>query len=106
MVGAYANTVSSRLATLAGEKSAFLYRLPNPPASLHLFCCLIIALSGGGRWHASLAIPSGRGLQQEHLTAVDQDKLMSRLLRAHSGLMSFYEELDNIRARRGREVGS
>ncbi len=92
MVRGIWNTVSSRLATLAGEKSAFLYRL-QIRRRLSICFVLIIALmlAGDGMllWQFHLV-----RVQQEHLTAVDQQLIA--VLRAHSGLMSFYEELDTF----------
>ena len=86
------NTVSSRLATLAGEKSAFLYRL-QIRRRLSICFVLIIALmlAGDGMllWQFHLV-----RVHQEHLTAVDQQLIA--VLRAHSGLMSFYEKLDTF----------
>src|SRR5260370_27302967 len=93
------NTVSSGLATLAGEKSAFLYRL-QIRRRLSICFVLIIALmlAGDGMllWQFHLA-----RVHHEHLTAVDQQLIA--VLRAHSGLMSFYEKLDTFA--RGEDAG-
>lgn len=84
--------ISSRLAALAGQQYAFLYRL-QIRRRLSICFALIIALMLAGNcvllWQFHLV-----RVQQEHLTAVDQQLIA--VLRAHSGLMSFYEKLDTF----------
>jgi HAMP domain-containing protein len=86
------NSISSRLEAIVGEKYAFLYRM-RIRRRLSICFALIIALMLAGNcvllWQFHLV-----RVQQEHLTAVDEQLIA--VLRAHSGLMSFYERLDTI----------
>jgi formate hydrogenlyase transcriptional activator len=86
------NTIYSRLATIADGNYAFLYRL-QIRRRLSICFALIIALMLAGNcvllWQFHLV-----RVQEEHLTAVDQQLIA--VLRAHSGLMSFYEKLDTF----------
>jgi PAS domain S-box-containing protein len=86
------NSISSRLEAIAGEKYAFLYRM-RIRRRLSICFALIIALMLAGNcvllWQFHLV-----RVQQEHLTAVDEQLIA--VLRAHSGLMSFYEKLDTF----------
>jgi PAS domain S-box-containing protein len=92
MIRGIGNAISSRLATIGGEKYAFLYRL-QIRRRLSICFALIIALMLAGNcfllWQFHLV-----RVQHEHLTAVDQQLIA--VLRVHSGLMSFYEKLDTF----------
>jgi formate hydrogenlyase transcriptional activator len=84
------NTISSRLKGIAGENSSFLYCLQiHRRLSICFILIIALMLAGNGvlLWQFRLV-----RLQQEHLTALDQQLIA--VLRAHSGLLSFYEKLD------------
>ena len=86
------NTISSRLKRIAGEKPSFLYRLQiHRRLSICFILIIALMLAGNGvlLWQFHLV-----RLQQEHLTALDQQLIA--VLRAHSGLLSFYEKLDTF----------